>query len=119
LSNDNLILALDFDDTYTANPELWDSFIILSQMCNTEVVIATYRHEVEDADPALDRIKRLGTRCYFTDGKAKKPFLEALGVNVNIWIDDRPQTVYMDSAWAQNSPELHAWREANAERLKA
>jgi hypothetical protein len=109
-----LIIALDFDDTYTANEKLWQAFILLcAYNKNIEVILCTYRHPVEDYDPRFDDLKRLGVQCYFTDGKAKKLFLEERGVSVNIWIDDRPKTVYEDSAWGQASPELAAWREAN------
>lgn len=104
-------LALDFDATYTLQPVFWDEFIELAERAGNEVILATYRHEVHDAHPLIDALQ---IPVYFTDGKAKKPFLEALGVVVDVWIDDRPMTIIEDSAWGQDSPELAAWREANA-----
>lgn len=105
-------LALDFDATYTLDPYFWDRFIKFSKDNGHEVVLATYRHEVHDAHTLLDNLKHF-IPVYFTDGKAKKPFLEALGITVDVWIDDRPLTILEDSAWGVDSPELAAWREAN------
>ncbi len=107
-------LALDFDATYTLDPCFWDDFIGTAATYGHEVILATYRHEIHDAHPLIDD---LDIPVYFTDGKAKKPFLEALGITVDVWIDDRPMTIIEDSAWGQDSPELAAWRDANAERF--
>jgi len=106
-------IALDFDATYTLDHELWDQFIRMAELRGVQVILATYRHEVHDAHPLIDSLKER-IPVYFTDGKAKKPFLEALGIVVDVWIDDRPMTILEDSAWGQDSPELAAWREANA-----
>jgi len=106
-------IALDFDATYTLDPRMWEEFISLSVQHGHTIILATYRHEVHDAHPLIDELKKI-IPVYFTDGKAKKPFLEALGIVVDVWIDDRPMTIVEDSAWGQDSPELAAWREANA-----
>lgn len=105
-------IALDFDATYTLDPEFWDAFIWLIRATGHEVILATYRHEVHDAHPLIDELKKI-IPVHFTDGKAKKPFLEALGIVVDVWVDDRPMTILEDSAWGVDSPELAAWREAN------
>lgn len=104
-------LALDFDATYTLDPDFWDEFIGNAEAVGHKVILATYRHEVHDAHPLIDA---LTIPVYFTDGQAKKPFLEKLGIVVDVWIDDRPMTIIEDSAWGQDSPELAAWRAANA-----
>lgn len=111
-----MIIALDFDKTYNAEPVLWDAFIMMAEQSGHKVIIATYRHPVEDWDPLFDN---LTIDKYFTDGKAKKPFLEALGVTVDIWIDDNVHSIIADSAWNNASPELHAWRLENKTRLEA
>ncbi len=108
-----MLLALDFDQCYTLDPFFWDTFIELTGQSGHEIILATYRHEVHDAHPLIDELKT-SIPVYFTDGKAKKPYLEALGITVDVWVDDRPLTVLEDSAWGQASPELAAWRAANA-----
>lgn len=109
-----MIIALDFDKTYNIAPSFWDTFISMSKAGGHEVILATYRHEKYDWDPLMDD---LDIPMYFTDGKAKRPFLEELGINVDIWIDDNPYSIIDDSAWAPNSPELHAWRVENQKKL--
>lgn len=108
-----MIIALDFDETYTLDPDFWDEFICHSEAGGHKVILATYRHETLDADPLLDHLKDWEIECYFTDGKAKRPFLKDLGIEVDVWIDDNPFSITQDSAWKHDSPELHAWREAN------
>lgn len=107
-------IALDFDKTYDKAPGFWDDFIANSRESGFEVILATYRHPTEDWDPLMDD---LDIPLYFTDGKAKRPFLEAQGIIVDIWIDDNPHSIIEDSAWAPHSPELAAWRKLNKERI--
>lgn len=109
-----MLLALDFDETYTKAPSFWDDFTAMARDQGHEVIMATYRHPVADWHPLMEDIDM---EIYFTDGKAKKPFLAERDVHPDIWIDDRPLTVVEDSAWGQDSPELAAWREANAKML--
>jgi hypothetical protein len=108
-----MIIALDFDDTYNKSPMLWDTLIENAQDQGHEIILATYRHETLDSDPLIDELIEWGIPCYFTDGKAKRPFLLGLGIKVDVWIDDNPFSITQDSAWTHDSPELHAWREAN------
>ena len=109
-----MLLALDFDATYTLDPDYWNKVIELTRESGHEIIMATYRHAVADWDPIMEKID---LDIHFTDGKAKKPFLEEKGIVVDVWLDDRPLTVVEDSAWGQDSPELAAWREANAKVL--
>jgi hypothetical protein len=114
-----IVIALDYDETYTAAPKLWDAFILLAAYNkDIKVLLCTYRHPVHDYHKDFDHLKKLGIECYFSDGLAKKPFMEKQGINVNIWIDDRPTAILQDSAWGQGSPELHAWREENKAKLE-
>lgn len=108
-----MIIALDFDDTYNKDPDTWDIIIDILDKRGHGVLMATYRHEELDYDPLFERLHDKDIRVTFTDGKAKRPFLEALGIKVDVWIDDNPFSITQDSAWTHDSPELHAWREAN------
>jgi hypothetical protein len=109
-----MIIALDFDDTYNRDPDMWDGVIKCINNHDNSVLLATYGHPVLDYDPLFDRLSDLGVECFFTDGKAKRPFLRDLGIYVDVWIDDNPFSITQDSAWTHDSPELHAWREANS-----
>lgn len=112
-------IALDFDNTYTLNPNLWIAFIDDVRDSGGDVYIVTVRHEYWDAHPLLDELMgRLGVMVVFTDGRAKWEFCEELGLSIDVWIDDRPQTIHNNSTWSHESPELAAWRQENYDRLK-
>lgn len=113
-------IALDFDQTYTLDPDCWDDIICGFYNCGHEVCIVTVRHPYWDAHPLLDELKAVyGVNIIFTDGKAKKAFCEELGINIDVWIDDRPQTVINDSAWNHSHPDLKQWRIDNYAKLLA
>ncbi len=87
-----LTFAIDYDDTYTADPELFDRLIIEARSRGHTVVIATMRHEFEPVQLGctVDRI-------IYTNRKAKKLHLMRLGIEPNIWIDDRPDFILGDA----------------------
>lgn len=112
-------VAIDFDGTYNAAPYTFDDVITTFRLAGYNPIIVTYRHEEYDPDPLLNHIAEdHKIPIYYTDGKAKGPFMEALGIKVDIWIEDNPKAVYEDSAWQHDSPELHAWREENKAKLE-
>ena len=112
-----MIIAYDFDETYNRAPDLFDDILDVIRLHGHQVIMATYRHPVEDWDPLFDRLSEQKIPLYCTDGKAKGPWLEERGIKVDIWFDDNPKAVLQDSAWKHDSPELHAWREENKKRL--
>ncbi len=86
-------IALDYDGTYTADPALWDAFILSARKRMHQVHVVTMR---ADSEPV-----RLGVdvdRVHYTDRKAKLPFMESLGIAVQIWIDDMPDFILGSAA---------------------
>jgi hypothetical protein len=84
-------IALDFDDTYTRDPVLWDIFIAHAKDRKHDIRIVTYRKKVM-TDPALDW---LGSTIpvIFTEYQQKRAFTNSIGWNVDIWIDDSPEFI--------------------------
>jgi hypothetical protein len=80
-----MLIALDYDKTYTADPALWNSFAELAQNCGHTVKIVTMRTPAET-------IVNVPVEVVYTSRKAK-----AAVVSADIWIDDSPQWVYQDS----------------------
>lgn len=91
-----MILALDYDGTYTKDPSLWQAIIPVFRAAGHEVFCCTMRTpaEVHSMDPALLQV----VQVIPTSRKAKGPFLEALGIPVDVWIDDNPLFILSDSA---------------------
>ena len=80
-----MLLALDYDNTYTADPAMWDDFIQLAQDHGHEVKIVTMRHPHEP-------VAGLQIEIVYTGRKAK-----ASAVSADIWIDDSPAWIFQDS----------------------
>jgi hypothetical protein len=97
-----LLIALDYDETYTAAPVLWRAFIRMAGAQGHEVICATMRRESECAD-MCEQLKAL-VRVIPTGRKAKGPYLAAIGYEPDIWIDDRPHYVVTDSASLNAKP---------------
>lgn len=106
-----MIIALDYDKTYDADPKMWDEIIKIMKLRDHEVILATYRDERYDTTPLLRKLM-WHTPVFFTRGVAKKWYLEHFGPGkVDIWIDDNPYSIIQNS---DISPEnLQKWREGN------
>lgn len=94
-----MIIALDFDGTYTEDPELWNTVVTHMQHRGYEVFCVTMRYDNEFEAPVVRNcLEHIVNRIIFTGRKAKEKFLDELGIKVNVWIDDRPYYVYIDGS---------------------
>lgn len=91
--------GLDYDDTYTSDPELWQWFIRRAQGRGHTVYIVTCRHDTHENREEVygDRESTLTglpwSRHIFTGFAAKKWFCEHRGLKIDIWIDDYPESI--------------------------
>ena len=91
-----MLICIDYDETFTADPEFWRLVIGLAQHRDHEVVCATmrYRHE---GDEILKVFENLGVPVIFTGRKAKADYVKGAGIYPDIWIDDNPIWLLHDS----------------------
>jgi hypothetical protein len=82
-------IALDFDDTYTRDPELWNIFIFAARTRGHDIRIVTFRKSTM-RDPALDN---MDIPVIFTEYTQKRAFTNKMGWMVDIWIDDSPEFI--------------------------
>ena len=87
-----MILAIDYDDTYTRDYPFWQAFIKSSQKRGHTVYCVTWRYDREPVDPELTEL----VQVFYTNRKAKRPFMEDKGIAINIWIDDNPESILRD-----------------------
>src|SRR5262249_23568500 len=87
-----MLVALDFDNTITKDPDLWLKFIELLRSRGHNAVIATYRRPTH-------AINATGIDIHYTCGKAKKQALAERGVFPDIWIDDNSYAINFDEMW--------------------
>ena len=85
-----MVIGIDYDDTITLDRGFWLAFYFMARAAGHEVYVTTMRYEHEPIDDFPGMI-------YYTGRKAKKPFMEALGIKIDVWIDDRPEFIDNDS----------------------
>lgn len=82
-------IALDFDDTYTRDPNFWDAFIDLAINCGHDVRIVTFRKSTM-RDSVLDNMM---IPVIYTEYTQKRKFTNSIGWIVDVWIDDSPEFI--------------------------
>ena len=90
-----MTICLDYDGSYNRFPELFEMIIDFSLRKGYKVIMATMRYYEEMDDGLNELAKRMPV--YFTERKAKAPFLEDLGIFPDLWIDDKPHWLFQDS----------------------
>ncbi len=105
-----LNIAVDFDNTYTADPKSWLHFMRYMHTAGHNVFIVTARNRHKDNCDYLDTILLNGFRVYWCDGVAKRWCLDNHhNIKVDIWIDDKPENILYNSAYTPE--EVKVWRE--------
>lgn len=95
---DSLTISLDYDQTFTAAPGLWRSFIADATARGSRVICITRREDtVENRDAVQagfgDAFNALGGLVLCGPDAQKRDAAEAAGLTVDIWIDDNPETI--------------------------
>ncbi len=89
-----MLVALDYDSTYTLDPLLWDIIIDKFHNRGHEVICVTmrYPHEGKEVEESI------GLRCkvIYTERAAKMKFLTELDIYPSVWIDDTPAWIFQD-----------------------
>ena len=91
-----MLLALDFDETYTRDPEFWDMVISAANYRGHSVICATMRYEHE-GEEVINALQHKVEKIIFTGRKAKFKFVTEAGYYPSVWIDDQPNWLYVDS----------------------
>ena len=91
-----MLIALDFDGTYTEDPYVWDRFIEVARMAGHTVYCVTMRYPSEGGD-VIDSLQDKVDKIIFTGRKAKANHLKELGLVPQVWIDDNPHWIHQDA----------------------
>lgn len=89
-------IAIDYDDTYTRDPDFWKMVISAAEFRGHKVYCITARSPAQDID-VLDSIGKIigHDNCLFTSMRAKKKYAYSKGIRIDVWIDDLP--VFVDN----------------------
>jgi hypothetical protein len=104
-------IAIDYDGTISGDHEAWGRAMQVLKDFGHDVFVVTYRSATKDRCEGLDQLEALGYKVWYTDGAAKEFWCLHFGPGkVDVWVDDRPKTVYENSSL---SPEgLEEWRKS-------
>jgi hypothetical protein len=91
-----MIIALDYDHTFTEDPEGWLEAMKIMRMRGHLIYGVTMRYDTETAGMS-ERYLAACDKIFFTGRCAKQPFMAARGIQVQVWIDDMPQWVLNDA----------------------
>ena len=90
-------VALDWDDTYTRDPQMWNDIIGVMQQNGHNVYCVTVRAPAEGR-AVKEALESRVDGIFFTARRAKRDFMNSRGINIDVWIDDSPAFVLMDAA---------------------
>ena len=85
-------IALDFDATYTEDPELWNRFIANAKLRGHTVYCVTMRSPSEGGEVE----KALAARVdgiFYTSRELKRAFCNRNSIHIDVWIDDTPEFI--------------------------
>ena len=88
-----LLIALDYDETYTADPVLWQNFIANAKHRGHSVIIATMRYPQEGAEIEQE-LGATVEKIVYTSRKAKYDEVQRQGFYPSIWVDDSPHFLF-------------------------
>lgn len=101
-------IALDYDLTYTADPDLWDLFIDNCIHIGHDIRIVTTRSPTKDPLSEI-QFPWGDIPVIYCDGVAKRFVCHHYhDFDVDIWIDDKPQGV--DNNSTATKEVLEKWR---------
>ena len=94
----DLCIALDYHNTYSADPKFWDTFIYMCWMRKFEVYCITHHTGEKQNEKLMDSIGKIldSDHIIFTMGKAKMDYVKSLGIEIDIWIDNNPIHIIQD-----------------------
>lgn len=81
-------IALDYDETFTNDPELWISFVINAKNNGHSVSFVTYRNSNWNNSDIEEYAKILDICIVFSNGRQKAEVFDA-----DVWIDDKPVNI--------------------------
>jgi hypothetical protein len=89
-----VLIAIDYDDTLTADAQLWLKFIESATSLGHRCICITARRDTDDNRESIETwmtMHGVHLPVYFTGLSSKVEYAKRLGLKVDIWIDDDPK----------------------------
>lgn len=89
-----MIIGLDYDGTYTEDPDFWDSVVLSAQESGHEVYVVTNRSGDDEDDDEVFDVPVPSSYVVFTAGKSKHDYMLANhDLHIDVWIDNEPEWI--------------------------
>jgi len=91
-----MLICIDYDDTYSADPEMWSGVIELMRKHGHHIICATMRYP-EEGEEVYYALHSKVDAIIYTGREAKKQYLEHHDYRPDVWIDDSPEWILNNS----------------------
>lgn len=93
-----LTFALDYHETYSADPKFWNVFIQLVYLRKDKLLCVSHSTDPDEIEELYKSIGKIigKDNVVLTDGKAKKPYCDKNCINIDVWIDNIPLHIIED-----------------------
>lgn len=81
-----MIIALDWDNTFTRDTDMWQDLILAAEYRGHTVYIVTSR----DMDTPIEFIPEGIKNIIYCASRAKEEVVKEWGLKIDVWIDDDP-----------------------------
>lgn len=93
-----MTICIDFDQTYSRNPAMWDALLHAAEIAQVEVVCISRREDTTDNRQTIraafgDEFQILSALILCGPNTAKADAAKAAGFAVDVWIDDSPEAI--------------------------
>lgn len=89
-----MIISIDYDDTWTADPQMWARIVKMMRARGHTVIAVTNRPNLPRYTQAVKRdLGAYVEDIIFAGPMPKRQAAANLGYNVDVWIDDFPSAV--------------------------
>lgn len=99
------VIAIDYDGTFTIDPDLWRAFIERAQARGHTVVMVTGRSHEGQWGAEVRREVRGLVPVVFAAQMWKSTAAQCAGYDVNVWIEDHPETISRQTLVLGNARE--------------
>jgi hypothetical protein len=86
-----LVLAIDFDGTFAAAPELFRTFVEAAHAAGHRCILVTQRGQEQRAE--VDTLAGSLLPIICASGTTKRMAAKQAGYRVDVWVDDDPESI--------------------------
>ena len=106
-----MTIGLDYDDTWTADPKFWRKFVHMALDAGHTVIMVTqrcrcYPEQVEDVEAEIGSLIPIIFAGDPLLPQSKSQAARTVGYEVDIWIDDRPESILVPMYRVRSEEEI-------------